>query len=329
MPPSDPNPTLVILAAGRGSRYGGRKQVAAVGPGGLTLPDYAAFDAWRAGFAKVVFVVGPGEEEAMRDAVGGRVASRLPVAYACQRLDDVPAEAAEVAEVAEVAAARSKPWGTAHAVLAAEGSVAGSFAVVNADDFYGAESFAVLARFLRRRPRGREPVFAMVGFTVRQTLPPEGAVSRALCRRDDGGRLLRIVEIAALTRDGDGGRYIGDDGSPRTVDGDELVSMNMWGFGPEIFAQLRRRFGELLRAGALDAEGEFLLPAMIGELIEGDQARVEVLPCDGSWCGLTVAGDRDRVAAVLAARIAAGEYPRDLWSAGSERWPLSSAPAIG
>jgi len=299
-------PALVILAAGAGSRYGGLKQLEAVGPGGTTIMDYTVFDALRAGFGKVVFVIRPKTAVTFRSSVGRRIAGHLPVAYALQRPDGLPAGF-------QVPPGRSKPWGTAHAVLAAEEAVAGPFAVVNADDFYGADSFVTLSRFLRRREPGKVPVFAMVGFTVRQTLVATGGLSRALCSCTPDGWLRRIVEIPALTRSGDGGCYTAADGTTRAVGGDELVSMNMWGFAPELFGELRQRFRGFLQ-GPGPAQGtEFLLPSVIEELIREQRVRVKVLPSTGEWCGMTYLRDKQRVVETIARLIARGDYPRKLW----------------
>lgn len=301
------HPVLVILAAGVGRRFGGLKQLEPVGPGGMTIMDYTIFDARRAGFAGVVLVIRPETVAAFRRSIGRRVAEHLAVTYAFQRLEDLPAGGA-------VPAGRSKPWGTAQAVLAAAEAVDGSFAVVNADDFYGAESFATLGRFLRQRHSEEPPVFAMVGFPVRTTLVRTGGVSRALCSINPDGWLQGIVEIPALEKRGDGGCYTAADGTTHTVGGDELVSMNMWGFTPAIFDPLHRRFREFLRGPGPLLEAEFLLPSVIEELIRERRARVKVLPNAGTWCGVTYSRDKVRVEKMIAGLIARGDYPQPLWT---------------
>ncbi len=288
--------TLVILAAGAGSRYGGPKQLAPVGPSGEALLEYSAYDALRAGFARVVLVVRPEDEDTFSRRFASGMARRLDLAYAHQ----TPASGLE----------RIKPWGTAHAVLAAEAEVAGPFAVANADDFYGAGSFAAVAAFLRRPPDASPPTLAVVGFPVAQTLSEAGPVSRALCRFDQAGLLRRLVELQAGRQDG---RIVGRGaGVERPLAGDELVSMNLWGFGPELFAELRRRFEHFL-AGAGE-RAEFLLPDVAQAMIRDRRFQVEVLRGSGPWCGITFRQDQERAASVIASLVARGEYPRDLWA---------------
>lgn len=284
-----PNPALVILAAGAASRYGSLKQLEPVGPGGEALLEYSAFDAWRSGFGRVVLVVRPQTEALFRSGAGGRIARRMPVSYVWQTLEDLPAGF-------EVPADRHQPWGTGHAVLAAESAVTGPFAVINADDFYGRESFAAVSGFLATASSS-EPVFAMPGFELAATLTDSGPVTRALCRVDGDGWLEDIVERRGL---GQGGR----------ASASAVVSMNMWGFTPAVFPELRRLFEAFLAAAA--AGGEFLLPDAVRSLIREARARVEVLAGAGQWCGVTFREDRPRVAARLAELVDRGVYPRDL-----------------
>lgn len=283
-----PQPALVILAAGVASRYGSLKQLEPVGPGGEALLEYSAFDAWRCGFGRVVLVVHPETETLFRSGAGGRIARRMPVRYVRQTLEDLPAGF-------DVPADRHKPWGTGHAVLAAEPAVAGPFAVLNADDFYGRESFAAVRGFLAGAA-GSEPVFAMPGFQLAATLTDSGPVTRALCRVDGDGWLEDIVERRGLVK--------GDTAE------DGVVSMNMWGFTPAVFAELHRLF-EAFLVGSED--GELLLPDVVRALIRKRRARVKVLAGAGEWCGVTFREDRPRVAARLAELVDRGVYPRDLW----------------
>ncbi len=304
---------LVVLAAGAGSRYGGPKQLAPIGPGGAALLEYSAFDAVRAGFSRVVLVVRPETEDAAR-ARFAAMAARVPLAFARQAPDDGPAGRLQ-------SVARRKPWGTGHAVLAARGEVAVPFGVVNADDFYGAGSFAALAGFLRRVGRPRDPgsgepplEVAMVGFPVADTLSLAGPVSRALCRLDEAGRLRRIVEAREVFERG--GRLVrrGARGDEIALRGDELVSMNMWGFTPGLFLELRRRFEEFVEAGEENlAEAELLLPDVVQSLVRQDRARVEVFTGSGPWCGLTYPEDERRARSTIARLVAEGRYPRRLW----------------
>jgi NDP-sugar pyrophosphorylase family protein len=299
-------PTLVALAAGVGSRFGGLKQLEAVGPGGETLLEYSVFDASRAGFARVVLVVRPGMEDAFRSRFDSGMARALP-------LEVVPQDAAELPIGFAPAPQRVKPWGTGHAVLAAEPALEGAFAVVNADDFYGAESFRELHRFLTTQRREAVPRFAMVGFEIGPTLSRSGPVSRALCRVDERGCLQGIVEIRELWKRGDGGFYLDADGVEVEVPADRRVSMNIWGFTPQVFAELGRRFREFLERQGSRPDAEFLVPDVIQDLVSEGKVRVEVLRGAGSWCGITYPEDLRRVTELLAAKVARGDYPADLW----------------
>jgi UTP-glucose-1-phosphate uridylyltransferase len=297
--------SLVVLAAGIGSRYGGLKQLDEVGPSGETIMEYSAFDAARAGFRRAVLVVRPETEAEFRDTVGGRISAHLAVDYAHQTLD-------VSALCRRPTADRRKPWGTGHAVLAARAAVSGRFAVINADDFYGAESYRSLAGFLRDPASSRPTDFALQGFRIGPTLSAAGAVSRGLCQADRDGWLEHIVELPAVHRRDGGGCYTDRDGVERTLGGDELVSMNMWGFTPAVFDELGRQFGEFLERSAHDPGGEFLLPAAVQRMIAERRARVRVLPEAGRWCGITYREDRAQVAAHIAALVARGVYPERL-----------------
>jgi NDP-sugar pyrophosphorylase family protein len=298
--------SLVILAAGVGSRYGGLKQLEPVGPGGESLMEYSIFDAERAGFERVVLVVRPETDHEFRSSIGERIAGRLPVAYVHQTLDDVPEGYRPPPE-------RAKPWGTGHAVLAAEAEVDGPFAVINADDFYGADSFAVLGSFLRETPDGGMPTFAMAGFAVGPTLSESGPVSRGLCRVDDEAWLEGIVEILKLSKRGDGGRYTDVDGRERAVASQDPVSMNMWGFTTALFEALRRRFSDFLESSGGAPDSEFLLPDVVQRMIRDGSARVRVLRHGSRWCGITYPEDRVRAEEMIAELVARGVYPPRLW----------------
>lgn len=299
--------SLVVLAAGVGSRYGGLKQLDGVGPAGETLMEYSIYDAARAGFDRVVFVVRPETEALFRETVGKRVGRRLQVSYVHQTLDSLPNGWTPPAE-------RSKPWGTGQAVLVAENAIAGDFAVINADDFYGRESYENLAGFLTTIRSVDPPIFALQGFEIGPTLSNAGSVSRGLCRVDGDEWLESIEEVLEVWQDGGGGRFTDDDGTGHTLSGGEPVSMNMWGFTPAIFAELRRGFGEFLATSIGHAKTEFLLPAAVQELISTGRARVKVLRDSGQWCGMTYPEDRVRAAASIAELISTGAYPEDLWN---------------
>jgi dTDP-glucose pyrophosphorylase len=302
------NTTLVILAAGIGSRYGGLKQLESVGPAGETLLEYSIFDALRAGFARVVLVVRPETEVRFRRHLGARLPDGVQLTYVHQtmspRLDGVvlPAD-------------RKKPWGTGHAVLVTQKMIDGPFAVVNADDFYGAGAFAALGRFLTSNRSSTEPAFALAGFRLGPTLSAAGPVTRGLCHVDDGGWLEQIVELPELSIHPSGATYIDDDGVEQLVPGDALVSMNMWGFPPDVFDKLRSRFRLFLAAveASVDESPEFLIPDAVQGMIADGSARVRVLHHGGQWCGITFPEDRERVREFIAGRVAAGEYPERLW----------------
>lgn len=286
--------SLVVLAAGLGSRYGGLKQLDPVGPAGETMLDYAVHDARRAGFSRVVFVIRRDFEAQFRAQIGARYAGRMAVDYVFQALDALPAGHA-------VPPGREKPWGTGHAVWCARGALQGNFAVINADDFYGADAYARLAGFLRGA-RGGE--FAMVGFALANTLSEHGAVSRGLTAVGPDGRLRAITEQHGITAD--------QVGPGRAFDGAAPVSLNCWGFTPALFAGLDAQLGEFLRARGTEPRAEFYLPAAVSGMIARGEASVRVLPTTGSWFGVTYREDRPRVQAALAARVAAGEYPSPL-----------------
>jgi MobA-like NTP transferase protein len=295
----------VLLAAGMGSRYGGVKQLEEVGPGGATLMDYSIYDALRAGFRKVVFVIRPDLEEAFRATIVPRYAGRIEVATAHQRLEDLPGGVA-------VPADRQKPWGTGQAVLAAEGAVPGPFVVVNADDFYGAPAFAASAEFLRHAPPEGPATFALVGYRLRDTLSEHGAVNRGACRVDAEGWLEKVEEVYEIAPTA-AGQLVGRGAAGHvTLSADALVSMNLWAFRTSIFPILRAGFVRFL-AGA-DAKKEFLLPAAVQESLERKAAQVRVLDAGSPWFGMTYPADRPRVEQAIATLVREGVYPARLWT---------------
>jgi len=292
-------PTLLVLAAGAGSRYGGLKQIDPVGPSGETVLDYAVFDAIRAGFGRVVFVIRRDFEQAFRDKVGSTYGSRIAVGYAFQSPADLPAGFAPHA-------GREKPWGTAHAVWCARDEVRGNFAVINADDFYGSDSFARLAHFLGAAvpPPPAPHRFAMVGFRLSNTLSENGTVARGICAAE-AGRLRSVVEHTGIAA--------ADVGPGRKFSGEATVSMNCWGFTPALFPALGAGFASFLAEHGGDPRAEFYLPAAVSAMVGRDEAEVEVLPTSGSWFGVTYRDDKPRVEAAIASLVAAGAYPRRLF----------------
>jgi len=298
--------SLVVLAAGLGSRYGGPKQIDRVGPGGATLLDYAAFDGKRAGFERVILVVREGMEAEMRAAMGDRIARHVPLAYAVQR-DALPPGFASPP-------GRTKPWGTGPATLAAAPLLDGPFAVINADDFYGAGSYRVLAEYLRDSPRGPVPEFAIVGFPLVTTLSPDGPVSRGVCTVDGDGILVSIREVLKIERDGDDAREIDESGQAHGIPGTTPVSLNFWGFGPALLPALEDGFRRFLEENAGSVKAEYFLPSAVQSLVGRGAARVRVLGGGGPWGGLTYPGDRPRLVALVESLTARGEYPPDLWA---------------
>ncbi len=295
-------PTLLVMAAGMGSRYGGLKQIDPVGPAGETIIDYSIYDALRAGFGKLVFVIRGDIEQAFKETVGARFEKRAPVEYVFQELDKLPAGFS-------VPEGRTKPWGTTQAVLMAADVVREPFAVINADDFYGAESYRVLAEQLK----SGSPDYAMVGFILRNTLSDFGSVARGVCRVDAGGYLATVEELTSIERDGDHAKNTDAMGKVTELSGDEAVSMNMWGFTPKIFGQLREVFQRFLERSGKELKSESYIPSAVNELMAAGQARVKVLRSSDSWFGVTYREDRPRVVESIGKLIESGKYPRALW----------------
>ncbi len=298
--------SLVVLAAGVGSRYGGPKQIDRVGPGGTTLLDYAIFDAGRAGFDRAVLVAREGMEAEMREVVGDRIARRFPLSYAVQSKALPPGFAAP--------AGRTKPWGTGHATLAAASQLDGPFAVINADDFYGAASYQTLAEHLRRPAAGPIAEHALVGFPLAATLSPDGPVSRGNCTVDAQGFLTEVEEALQVERDGDDARLRDASGAWQPLSGQTPVSLNFWGFTPDVLGGLARGFERFLAENAGSGSAEYYLPAAVQRLVDERSARVRVLGGGGPWAGLTHPGDRPRLVELLALLTGRGDYPVDLWA---------------
>jgi hypothetical protein len=296
-------PTLLVLAAGMGSRYGGLKQIDPVGPAGETIIDYSVYDALRAGFGKLVFVLRNDIEDSFRQTVAARFPSRVPIEYVFQELDQIPPPFS-------VPPGRTKPWGTTHAILMAAGVIHEPFAVINADDFYGAEGYRLLAHHLQ----SGAPDYAMVGFILRNTLSDFGSVSRGVCRATSDRFLQSIDELKSIEREGDHARNTGPGGQVTHLSGDEPVSMNMWGFTPRIFAQLKESFDRFLQLHGSESQSESYIPATVNELVSQGHARVKALPTTDSWFGVTYREDRPHVVASIARLIREGRYPERLWT---------------
>ena len=286
-----------------GSRYGGLKQVDPVGPGDETVLDYSIYDAIRAGFSKVVFVIRKDIEPMFVERFGTRIERHVEVQYVFQELGSIPAGF-------EVPPGRTKPWGTCHALLMADGAVHGNFAVINADDFYGRNSYRVLARHLQSSSED----YAMVGFPLLRTLSEFGGVSRGVCEIGTDGFLRHIAEVTRIERAGSAAKYTDDSGREHALNSNSIVSMNMWGFTPKIFLQVREHFREFLLQEGMNLKSECYLPSVIQDLIHAKEARVRVLQTQEGWFGITYREDRARVTESIRALISAGAYPECLWT---------------
>ena len=297
-------PTVVALAAGMGSRFGGPKQLEPLGPDGETILDFSIHDAWRAGFGKVVLVIRRELREAFESSIVPRWRDRIRIALVEQSLDDLPDGFVRPPE-------RTRPWGTGQAVLEARGEVEDAFAVINADDFYGAAAYFTLHEFFAAEHDAR--TWANVGYPLAETLTDSGGVNRALLRIGEGGSLEGIEEIRGIERQGDDGRYTAPDGSAHVIPGPTLISMNIWGFRPPLFEELERGLREFLSAHIEEPKSEFVLPDFVQELIVEHRARVRVLRGAGPWTGVTHPADKPHVAAVLRELVERGEYPRPVW----------------
>ncbi|HEY1789275.1 MAG TPA: sugar phosphate nucleotidyltransferase [Verrucomicrobiae bacterium] len=294
-------PTLLVLAAGMGSRYGGLKQMDPIGSNGETIIDYSIYDAMRAGFRSVVFVIRREIEQPFKEIIGARFEKKIAVEYVFQELDKLPPGVS-------VPANRTKPWGTGHAILMAADVIRGPFAAINADDFYGANSFRVLAGHLQSGSAD----FAMVGFILRNTLSEFGSVARGVCNATPDGFLESVTEMTKIERDGTGASAAGGDGGTLRLTGDETVSMNMWGFTPSLFNDLRERFDAFLAKHGKEEKSEFYIPSAINEIVQGKRARVKLLRTPDSWFGVTYREDRPFVVNGIRGLISRGEYPEKL-----------------
>lgn len=298
-------PTLFVLAAGMGSRYGGLKQLDGLGPNGETIMDYSIYDAIQAGFGKVVFVIRRVFEQDFRDKIVFKYTNRIPVELVFQDLDNLPAGFT-------VPEGREKPWGTNHAVLMGKDVIHEPFAVINADDYYGRESFQVLADYLRSI-EGTEGQYAMVGYRVCNTLSESGTVARGVCETNAQGFLTQVVERTKIIREEDGIiRFIEEDGKTPLAE-NTPVSMNMWAFTPDYFAHSEAFFADFLREHGHELKSEFFIPLMIDHLIHTGQATCRVLDTPSKWFGVTYATDRPQVVAKFAQLVEKGIYPSPLF----------------
>ncbi len=307
-------PTLVILAAGIGRRFGGLKQLEPLGPDGSTIMEYTIYDAKKAGFQKAVLIVRDETEEEFRNTIGNRIGDAFPITYVHQKLDVGINLPDDITNTISEVGTRSKPWGTGHAVLTAKGEVSGPFAVVNADDYYGATAIHAIGQFLAANANNSDKAsFAMVGYPLRNTLPAQGTVSRGICKSAVNGTLEHIDETHNIEQIGNDAQTKTDTAKLRPIPGDTIVSMNLWGFTKEAFGILETGFARFLAESDLTNEPEFYLPTAIVQAIKEGIAHVQVLPKGDRWCGVTNPNDTDSVMETLAALVQQGQYPHRLW----------------
>lgn len=298
-------PTLFVLAAGMGSRYGGLKQLDGLGPNGETIMDYSIFDAIRGGFGKVVFVIRKDFEQDFRDKIISKYENHIPVEVVFQALDNLPAGFTAPEE-------RVKPWGTNHAVLMGKDVINEPFAVINADDFYGRDSFAVLGEALAKL-EGKKNDYCMIGYRVGNTLSESGSVARGVCETNAEGYLTSIVERTAIERIDGKISFTDEDGKLVTIADNTPVSMNMWGFTPDYFQYSEDIFVDFLKENMDNLKSEYYIPVAVNKLINDGVARVKVLDTASKWFGVTYAADRQGVVDKIQALVDAGEYPEKLF----------------
>lgn len=297
-------PTLLVLAAGMGSRYGGLKQLDGVGPHGETIMDHSIYDAIRAGFGKVVFVIRKDFEEDFNNKILSKYKGHIPLEVVFQSMDDLP-------EGYTVPEGRVKPWGTGHAIRSARNVIAEPFTVINADDFYGYDAFKVMAEQLQRQPKGE---YSMVGFRVGNTMTENGSVSRGVCTVDANGNLADIIERTAIKYDhAHHIHFFDDDQIEHFLQPNTPVSMNFWGFNPDYFDYTEREFLKFLDARGTELKSEFYIPTVVDTLIKSGEMKVRVLDTESQWFGVTYPEDREGVVAKLAELYAKGEYPEKMF----------------
>lgn len=299
--------TLIIMAAGMGSRFGGIKQLEPVGPNGEIIMDYSIYDAIEAGFHKVVFIIRKDLEKDFREVIGNRIEKVIKVEYVFQELDALPEGFTKPEE-------RTKPWGTGQAVLCCKNVVHEPFAVINADDYYGKEAFKIVNEFLSDTSYTSKQ-YCMAGFILGNTLSENGAVTRGVCKASETGKLVDVVETSGIVPEGDHAAAKNNAGEDITIDLDSIVSMNMWGFKPELFVALEKGFVEFLSSlSASELKKEYLLPTIVGDMVKSHEAEVIVLKSLDRWFGVTYKEDKEVVVKSIKELIDKGDYPTKLYS---------------
>jgi len=302
-------PTLVIMAAGMGSRYGGLKQIDPVGLNGEIIIDYSIYDALKAGFVNIVFIIKESIECDFRKIIGDRIEKYCDVTYVYQEINILP-------EGFNVPDGRVKPWGTGHAIMLCKELVNEPFAVINADDYYGAASFQTLSDYLANTPETEEIAnYYMVGYSLKNTLTDHGHVARGVCKINDQGYLTEIHERTHIKKLGEGAKYSEDGGKTWVeLSVESIVSMNMWGFTPDIFSELEKLFPQFLKQTNDLNNSEFFIPEVVSKLIEFNKASVQVIQTPERWVGVTYREDKSMVEDYIASLISEGKYPEKLWS---------------
>ena len=301
-----PGVSLVVLAAGMGSRYGGLKQMDSFGPNGESIIDYSLYDAYRAGFDHVVFIIREYFADAFKAVWEPKMKGRMRVDYVYQELGNIPHDFV-------IPADRDKPWGTGHAVWVAHEAIQGPFGVINADDYYGPESYKTLYDFLVTEREKEE--YGVVGYQLANTLSEYGAVNRGVCQSDDNGYLVNIEECKQIATDDAGViSFPSEDGTIRILTGDTPVSMNMWGFYPSYFDYFESQFDVFLQDHGHDLKSEFYIPTLVDQLIKSNERQTKILRCDAEWFGVTYREDKVFVSERLDALLAEGVYPFHLWN---------------
>lgn len=299
-------PTLLVLAAGMGSRYGGLKQIDQVGPSGETIIEYSVYDAIKAGFGKVVFVIRRSIEEAFKEALGNKFAGLIEVDYAIQEID------VKIDGIDNMPK-REKPWGTGHALLVAASKINAPFAVINADDFYGSGAFKALATFTQKLQDKNGYEYAMVGYVLKNTLSDYGSVSRGVCETNDENHLIGVTERTKIQAENGTIYFTDDSGQKHELPDNTVVSMNFWGFTPSIFNELRKQFIDFVAQNTDNPKAEFYIPLVVNNMIVNDMATIEVLTCEDKWFGITYKEDKEIVKKAFSQFVSQGVYPSPLW----------------
>ncbi|MDD3430250.1 MAG: sugar phosphate nucleotidyltransferase [Oscillospiraceae bacterium] len=304
-------PVLVVMAAGMGSRYGGLKQIDPVGAHGQLIIDYSIFDARRAGFETVIFIIKKDIEADFKEAIGDRLSKIMDVKYAYQELEDLPQGFA-------VPQGRTKPWGTSHAVFAARNLIDGPFAVINADDYYGPQAFQDIYTYLCNHADAEKYSYCMAGYLLKNTVTESGSVARGVCNANPNGTLANVTERTHIEIKGDTIQYTEDGGASwNQLPQDAVVSMNLWGFTQSFVTETGLRFAAYLKENLAGnpLKCEYFLPFVVSKLIEEEKASVKILPSPDKWYGVTYKQDKDTVVKAIAQKTAEGLYPDNLWQA--------------